>query len=51
MTFAIDSTERRVMMSSTKGSFTVHEVSKHVIYFRNTNEMKNVFNISAFLQA
>lgn len=28
MTFAIDSKECRVMMSSTKGSFSVHEVSK-----------------------
>nr|XP_029512542.1 exosome complex component RRP46 [Oncorhynchus nerka] len=28
MTFAIDSTERRVMMSSTRGSFTVHELQQ-----------------------
>lgn len=28
MTFAIDSTERNILMSSTKGSFSVHEVIK-----------------------
>ncbi|KAL0972704.1 hypothetical protein UPYG_G00193710 [Umbra pygmaea] len=38
MTFAIDSTERRVMMSSTKGSFTVHELQKCIAISQKASE-------------
>ncbi|KAJ7990133.1 hypothetical protein DPEC_G00297170 [Dallia pectoralis] len=41
MTFAIDSKERRVMMSSTKGSFTVHELHQCVAISQKASD--NIF--------
>uniref|UniRef100_A0A3B3XSI1 Exosome complex component RRP46 n=1 Tax=Poecilia mexicana TaxID=48701 RepID=A0A3B3XSI1_9TELE len=38
MTFAIDSKERRVMMSSTKGSFSVHELQQCVAVSQKASE-------------
>uniref|UniRef100_A0A8C6M6T8 Exosome complex component RRP46 n=1 Tax=Nothobranchius furzeri TaxID=105023 RepID=A0A8C6M6T8_NOTFU len=38
MTFAIDSTERRVMMSSTKGSFSVQELQECVAVSQKASE-------------
>ncbi|CAB1349382.1 unnamed protein product [Coregonus sp. 'balchen'] len=38
MTFAIDSTERRVMMSSTRGSFTVHELQQCIAVSQNASD-------------
>uniref|UniRef100_A0AAQ5YN16 Exosome complex component RRP46 n=1 Tax=Amphiprion ocellaris TaxID=80972 RepID=A0AAQ5YN16_AMPOC len=38
MTFAIDSAERRVMMSSTKGSFSVHELQQCIAVSQKASE-------------
>ncbi|XP_047450980.1 exosome complex component RRP46 [Mugil cephalus] len=38
MTFAIDSTERRVMMSSTKGSFSVYELQQCIAVSQKASE-------------
>ncbi|XP_062328412.1 exosome complex component RRP46 isoform X1 [Osmerus eperlanus] len=38
LTFAIDSTEHRVMMSSTKGSFSVHELQQCIAASQKTSE-------------
>ncbi|XP_034405128.1 exosome complex component RRP46 isoform X2 [Cyclopterus lumpus] len=38
MTFAIDSTKRRVMMSSTKGSFSVHELQQCIAVSQEASE-------------
>ncbi|KAI3354033.1 hypothetical protein L3Q82_018591, partial [Scortum barcoo] len=38
MTFAIDSKERRVMMSSTKGSFSVHEMQQCIAVSQKASE-------------
>ncbi|KAM9317533.1 exosome complex component RRP46 isoform 2-T2 [Pholidichthys leucotaenia] len=38
MTFAIDSKERRVMMSSTKGSFSVHELQQCIAVCQRASE-------------
>lgn len=44
MTFAIDSADHRVMMSSTKGSFSVHEVDKQGCCELYVMFLSNVFS-------